>query len=335
MGREYEQLSLEERCTIAELQRAGASIRKIAAALDRPPSTISRELRRNTGQGPRADSYRPAYAQEQTAARRWSGSRLERNAELRAQVLGGLQQGWSPEQVAGRLRRETGRKLICAESIYRFIYAQLTRTNDGAWRHYLPRAKAKRGVRGKKGGSPALHIKHRISIDKRPIQAADRKQPGHWEADFILFARYGQAVLALHERTSRLTALVRTDDRRAAPTAGLLAELLQPLPDELRLSLTFDNGTEFAQHHQLGLPTFFCDPHAPWQKGGIENAIGRIRRFLPRRLDLQALAPNDVLKAAQAYNHTPRQCLDFQTPAEVFSRVLHFELESSSPPPRG
>jgi IS30 family transposase len=185
-------------------------------------------------------------------------------------------------------------------------------------------------VRGHKGGSPALHIKRRISIDNRPPGAADRRQPGHWEADFILFARYGQAVLALHERTSRLTALVRTDDRRAAPTARLLAELLQPLPDELTLSLTFDNGTEFAEHHQLAMPTFFCDPHAPWQKGGIENAIGRIRRFLPRRVDLQTLAEDDVLRAAQTYNHTPRRCLDFQTPAEVFSTVLHFERESTS-----
>jgi IS30 family transposase len=335
MGRPYKQLSLEERCTIAELQRAGASIRKIAATLDRSPSSVSRELKRNTGQGPRADPYRPAYAQAQTAARRWSGSRLERDAGLRQQVLGAMQQGWSPEQVAGRLRRDAGRTLICTESIYRFVYAQLARTNDGAWRHYLPRAKARRGVRGHKGGSPALHIKHRISINKRSPGAADRRQPGHWEADFILFARYGQAVLALHERTSRLTALVRTDDRRAAPTARLLDELLQPLPDELRLSLTVDNGTEFAEHHQLALPTFFCDPHAPWQKGGIENAIGRIRRFLPRRVDLQTLAADDVLRAAQAYNHTPRRCLDFQTPAEVFSTVLHFERESTSPPSRG
>lgn len=330
MGRRYEQLSLEERCTIAELQRAGASVRKIAAALGRSPSSVSRELKRNTGQGPRAGPYRPAYAQDLTAARRWSGSRLERNAELRDQVLGGLRQGWSPEQVAGRLRRHAGRTLIGTESIYRFVYAQLARTNDYAWRHYLPRAKFKRGLRGQKGGSPALHIKHRISIDNRPPEAADRQQPGHWEADFILFARYGQAVLALHERTSRLTALVRTDDRRAEPTASLLAELLRPLPDELRRSLTLDNGTEFAEHHRLGLPTFFCDPHAPWQKGGVENAIGRIRRFLPRRLDLQSLAPDDVLRAAQAYNHTPRQCLDFQTPAEVFSTVLHFERESTS-----
>jgi IS30 family transposase len=335
MGRSYDQLSLEERCTVAELHRAGRSIRQIAAALDRQPSTISRELKRNTGAGPRAGPYQPAYAQQQTAARRWSGARLDRNAALRDEVLTWLAQGWSPEQVVGRLRREHGRTVIGCETIYRFIYAQLKRTNERAWRHYLPRAKSRRGRRRKHGGSPALLIKHRVPVAQRPREALDRDQPGHWEADFMLFARYGQAILVLHERTSRLTALVRTANRRAAPTAELLNQLLEPLPEDLRRTLTFDNGTEFAEHHRLPISTFFCDPHAPWQKGGVENAVGRIRRFLPRRTDLESLKPDDLLRAARSYNHTPRQCLDFQTPAEVFSRVLHFERESTSPLPRG
>jgi IS30 family transposase len=335
MGRPYGQLSYEERCEIAELRRAGRSIRQIAAALDRQPSTISRELRRNTGSGPRAEPYRPAYAQEQTAARRWSGSRLDRNGALREQVLGGLGRGWSPEEVVGRLRLEAGRTVIGCETIYRFIYAQLKRTNDGTWRNYLPRAKYRRGWRRMKGGSPALLIKDRVPVHERPAEALDRTEPGHWEADFMLFASYGQQVLVLHERVSRLTVLARTGSRRAEPTAEMLAQLLRPLPLELRRSLTFDNGTEFAEHHRLGLPTFFCDPHAPWQKGGVENAIGRFRRWLPRRTDLDQLGPDDLLRAAQAYNHTPRKRLDYLTPAEVFSRVLHFEWESTSRPSPG
>jgi IS30 family transposase len=330
MGATYGQLSLEERCAIAELRRAGRTIRPIAAALDRQPSTISRELKRNTGPGPRAEGYRPAYAQDQTAARRWSGAKLDRDADLRRRVLDLLAQGLSPEQVVGRLRREAGHTQIGCETIYRFIYAQLKRTNDGAWRHYLPRAKARRGRRRKRGGSPALLIKNRVPISRRPPQALDRREAGHWEADFMLFARYGQSVLVLHERTSRLTLLVRTDTRKAEPTARLLAQLIAPLPKRLRRSLTFDNGTEFAEHHRLGLPTFFCDPHAPWQKGGVENAVGRIRRWLPRRSDLEALQLHDIEHVARAYNHTPRRCLDFQTPAEVFSQVLRFEWESTS-----
>ena len=330
MGRSYDQLSLEERCSIAELHRAGRSIRQIAAALDRQPSTISRELRRNSGSGPKASPYQPVYAQKQTAARRWSGARLDRNADLRERVLALLAKGWSPEQIVGRLRREEGRTVIGCETIYRFIYAQLRRTNDGAWRLFLPRAKFRRGWRAKKGGSPALHIKQRVSIHERPPEAQDRRQPGHWEADFMLFARYGQSVLVLHERTSRLTAIVRTPSRRAEPTAGLLGQLLEPLPPDLKRSLTFDNGTKFAEHHRLAIDTFFCDPHAPWQKGGVENAVGRFRRFLPRRTDLESLSPEQILQAARVYNHTPRRCLDFQTPAEVFSQLLHFKWESTS-----
>jgi len=330
MGSSYDQLTLAERCAIAELYRAGRSIRQIAAAVDREPSTISRELKRNTGSGPSSGAYQAGYAQQQTEARRWSGARLDRDPALRGRVLGLLAQGWSPEQVVGRLKREEGRTVIGCETIYRFIYAQLKRTNDGAWRRYLPRAKAKRGRRRKKGGSPALLIKDRVSVHQRPSEALDRHQVGHWEADFMLFARYGQSVLVLHERTSRLTALVQTDSRKAEPTASLLAQIIEPLPKRLRRSLTFDNGTEFAEHHRLRIKTFFCDPHAPWQKGGVENAVGRIRRWLPRQTNLEHLDPNDVLNAAVAYNHTPRRCLDFQTPAEVFSKVLHFKWESTS-----
>jgi transposase, IS30 family len=342
MGRSYDQLSLEDRCSIARLREGGQSIRQIAAALDRSPSSVSRELKRNTGLGSKAGPYKPAYAQAQTRARRWNGSRLDRDEALRGQILALLAQGWSPEQIVGRLKREAGgQTVIGVETIYRFIYAQMKRTNDSHWRNYLPRAKSRRGRRGKRGGSSALHIKGRIGIAQRPEAAGDRGQAGHWEADFMLFSRYGQAVLVLHERTSRLTLFLKTDNRKAEPTAERLHSLLQPLPQALRRTLTFDNGTEFAEHHRLnqepfGLATFFCDPHSPWQKGGVENAIGRFRRFLPRRTNLDDIDNDQLATATRAYNHTPRQCLDFRTPSEVFSeQVLHFERESTSPLPRG
>lgn len=332
MGSKYEHLSLEERCEIARLCEAGSSIRQIAAALDRSPSSVSRELKRNTGKGPKSKVYKPAHAQAQTAARRWSGSKLDRNAGLREQVLGALGQGWSPEQVASHLRLEQGRTVIGHETIYRFIYAQLARTNDYAWRHYLPRAKSRRGRRGCKGGSPASFIQKRLGLDHRPREALTRDQPGHWEADFMLFSAYGQSILVLHERTSRLTALVKTPNRKANATADTLGNLLAPLPARLKRSLTFDNGTEFAEHYRIGLATYFCDVHAPWQKGGVENAIGRLRRFLPRKTNLSTISDSQILAIAQTYNHTPRQCLDFHTPAEVFSKLLHFKRETTYRP---
>src|SRR5215471_8213593 len=140
----YGHLSLEERCTIARLREAGQSCREIAAALDRSASTISRELKRNSGVHV---GYQPTYAGKQAWARRWRGSRLERRSELRDVVLERLRQGHSPQQVAGRLRLEYGRGVLCAESIYRFIYAQIRRTDDTDWRNYLPQRKYKRGYR--------------------------------------------------------------------------------------------------------------------------------------------------------------------------------------------
>ncbi len=174
MAQQYRHLDLEDRCAIARLHEAGQSRREIAAALDRAPSTVSRELKRNRGA---KVGYKPAYAQEQTRARRWTGARLERDDELRSLVLGCLKSGWSPEQIAGRLRQQKAATTISHESIYRFIYAQIRRTQDYAWRHYLPRAKFKRGCRGRKGGSPAQFIKDRVPHRKTP-DLHQRSSPG-------------------------------------------------------------------------------------------------------------------------------------------------------------
>jgi len=332
MGQRYQQLSYEERCSIARLREAGQSIRQVAAALDRPPSTIARELKRNSGS---TVGYQPTYADQQSKARRWSGSRLERDDALRDLVLDRLKAGWSPEQISGRLVRDVGSAVISYESIYRFIYAQIRRTDNYRWRLYLPRGKARRGWRGKRGGSPASFIRQRRSIGERPQDAQDRQVPGHWEADYMLFATYGHGLLVAHERASRVTLIVRTPSRKAAVTANALAGLLAPMPPKLRSTVTFDNGTEFALHYKLGeklgLKTFFCDAHSPWQKGGVENAIGRLRRYLPRKTDLDQLTTSQIQTLAQAYNHTPRKCLDFRTPNEaLFHQPLHFECESTS-----
>lgn len=330
MGTRYQQLGLEARCEIARLHAQGRSLRQIAAALDRAPSTISRELKRNIS---RQKGYQPAQAQDQAKARRWKGSRLDRKPLLRSTVLGLMARGWSPEQVAGRLARQQGQAVISHESIYRFIYAQITRTNDYAWRRLLPRAKSKRGFRGKRGGSSVTFIQNRVSIAERPEEATDRSKPGHWEADLMMFAKHSQNILTLHERCSRILLAMRHPSKAAEPTAQTLLALMAPLPDPLRKTMTFDNGSEFAHHSRLrsiSLETFFCDPHSPWQKGSIENAIGRMRRFLPRKTDLATLPEHSFNAMLQSYNNTPRKCLNFKTPAEVFcNQLLHFKCEST------
>jgi len=298
--------------------------------LDRAPSSVARELKRNSGA---QVGYKPAYAQEQARARRWSGSKLDKDAVLRELVLGRLARGWSPEQIAGRLKLE-GRARVGTETIYRFIYAQITRHNDFAWRNYLPRAKAKRGRRSRKGGSPALRMAERVPLQERSAEVDDRTSPGHWEADLMAFSRYNQNLLMLHERMSRILIGARLPNKRAGPVSAAIRAALQPLPQPLRQTVTFDNGTEFARHFVLrpiGIRTFFCDPHSPWQKGGIENAIGRMRRGLPRKTDLASLDNKRFLTLIAIYNTTPRKCLDWKTPAEAFcSQMLHFERESTS-----
>jgi transposase, IS30 family len=308
MGDCYGQLSLEERCKIAELHQAGHSLRQIAAALDRSPSSVSRELKRNRGA---QVGYKAVYAQEQAAARRWKGSRLERNAELRDLVL----------------------DRISHESIYRFIYDQIRRTNDGSWRLYLPRAKYKRGRR-RPGRSADSLIKGRVSIALRPAEVELRHTFGHWEADLMLFTAPGQAVLVSQERKSRAVLSAKQPGKAALPTAQRLLAWLEAIDPQLRKTITFDNGTEFAQHlmlvDRLGLQTFFCDPHSPWQKGAVENAIGRLRRFLPRYTNISTIDDDAFNACIAAYNSTPRKCLAFQTPAEVLlTQLLHFKCEST------
>jgi IS30 family transposase len=330
MERTYSQIGLEERCEIARLCDSGKSIRQVAAALDRAPSTIAREIRRNRS---RQSGYLPGYANEQSRARRWTGSMLDRQPELREMVIGGLAKGLSPELVAGRLAVETGQKVISYETIYRFIYAQIARTKDFTWRHLLPRGRARRSWRGCKRGKSASSIPLRCPISARPKSAKNRKTPGHWESDLMNFRKPDQSVLILHERRSRLMMGINLPAKDAATVAQAMCDLLAPLPRAWRQTITFDNGPEFGQHYRLhdhGTETYFCDTYSPWQKGGIENGIGRLRRRLPRHTDLSNISAKQLTRLFQHYNNTPRKCLDFLTPAEFFwHELLHFKCESS------
>ena len=332
MGTRYSHLTIEERCHMALLQTQGRSVRQIAATLDRSPSTIARELKRNAS---RRQPCQPAYAQQQAQARRWRGSKLERDPALRQEVMARLQEGCSPEQVSGRLALEQGCPVISHETIYRFVYAQMTRTKNYAWRHFLPKAKSKRGWRGRKGGSPASFIAERRHLSQRPQEAEDRQTPGHWEADLMLFGKGGEVLLTLHERYSRLTLPIRLPSKEAEGVAQAMIQALSAFPPHWRKTVAFDNGTEFARHyrlHSLGIETFFCDVRSPWQKGGVENANGRLRRWLPRKTRLDQWAGDSLLRLGQACNNIPRKCLGYQTPAEIFSRqVLHLKCESTFP----
>lgn len=338
MEKPYQQLALKERIELYHLHAQGQSMRAIATALNRSPSTISRELKRN-GRVTKAwaGGYEPARAHALTQRRRrWDGRfKLARDAHLAAHVHERLLLGWSPEQIAGRLNFEHGQCIISHESIYRFIYHRSAQKDY--WHRLLPLHKSRRGRLAQRGGSPVDHIQHRVPISQRPVAVSTRTTPGHWEVDLMLFRLYGQAILVTHERTSRLLLATRQPNKAAAPVVRQLLRQFRALPAALRRTLTFDNGTEFAYHYrlnqQLRMATYFCDPHAPWQKGGIENAIGRMRRCLPRKTDLATLTPAQLNGLVAVYNHTPRKCLGFHTPTERFCQYLkplHFKRESTS-----
>jgi IS30 family transposase len=330
----YQHLTLSERIELYRLYKSGSSVRAIARALGRSASTVSRELDRNSEPTKVWDQgYEPARAQGLAERRRhWDARfKLSRDDLLRAYVRERLEAGWSPEQIAGALRDQSGHCVISHESIYRFIYHRSAQKDY--WHRLLPRRKSRRGRLGQRGGSPVDFIRLRVPLHERPAAANNRTARGHWEGDLMLFARYGQAILVTHERRSRLLLATRQPSKQADPVARQLLRQFQALPKALRRSLTLDNGTEFAYHyrlHRLGMATYFCDPHAPWQKGGIENAIGRMRRRLPRKTDLATLEPHQLDQLVAAYNHTPRKCLGFKTPAAVFCaglKPLHFKRE--------
>ena len=333
MGRHYRQLSLDERIEIYRLHEGGRSRREIAEALGRDHTTIGRELRRNSKSTKAwSGGYAPRRAHDLAIRRRrWDGRfKLARQPDLRELVKNGLAMGCSPEQIAGRLALEHGHTMISHESIYRYVYHRSAQKDY--WHRLLPRRKARRGRYGRLGGSSANFIKQRRSISERPLEARDRAQPGHWEADYMLFAQYGHNVLVLHERQTRYTILDKPPHRRAELTARRINRKLRHIPQDLRKTISFDNGTEFAEHHRLhdslGVQTFFCDVRCPWQKGGVENTIGRLRRSLPRKTNLDTVSHRQLRSFADRLNNIPRKCLGFLTPAEAFSKISTGALQS-------
>jgi transposase, IS30 family len=343
MGHQYAQLSVRERCEIHRLHAGGVSRAEIGRRLGRATSTITRELKRNsTPTNAWPGGYDALRAHDLALRRRrWDCRfKLERQPALRKLVRDYLAMGWSPQQIAGRLAHDNAYATISHESIYRYVYH---RSAQKDYLHrLLPQRKSRRGRLRRGGISPVLHIKQRVPIGARPDVVARRRQPGHWEGDLMCFAKRSQNILVLHERTSRMLYATRLASKAAAGVADRITGLFEQLPAGWRRSITFDNGTEFAEHYKLaerhGTRTYFCDVHAPWQKGGVENAIRRLRRRLPRKSDLALISRRSFDAMIANYNNTPRRCLGYRTPAEVFwnsNPALHFNRETTSRPSAG
>ena len=320
--RSYKQFGYEERVKLAQLRQSKSSITQIASAMGRSRATIYRELKRN--QAPPGE-YWPDTAHNMTLARRKRGNILDRDLGLQAFVLEKLLcHYWTPEQIAGFLtHRQKALPSLSHETIYAWIY-QPTNKKQKLWK-FLPRHKAKRGLRKSKGAGLA-RIPERVSILQRPPIGKKRKVFGHWEADLMSFKKNSQHILVLRERKSMLTLSIPLPSKASHTTAQAIIDLLQKIPPQARQTITFDNGGEFAKHrlvtNALGLASYFCDPYASWQKGGIENTNGRLRRDLPRCTNVRDMTQDDFDENIDNYNSTPRKSLNWLTPLEEFNRNL-------------
>ena len=319
MGKNYDQLDIDERYEIYRLHQANTSLQAIGRLMGRSPSTVSRELRRNAL--PRGE-YNPGSADRIALSRCRRLSRIERLNPLRTQVGDGLAMGWAPEQIASRLRLEGSEHSVSVETIYRFIYHPRVRS-EKLYR-FLPRAKASRGRRYfKRRREP---IEGRRSISERPQSVALREEFGHWEGDLMQFRTQRGNLLTVCERKSRFILTFPLQTKTADETGEAVIKLLRNLPRAARKSITYDNGGEFARHADmeaaLNMPVYFCDPHSPWQRGSIENANGILRRDLPKKTDITNYTVRDISEITWAINSTPRKCLGFKTPAEAFLQNL-------------
>jgi transposase, IS30 family len=308
-------LSLAERERLAALRAEGFSLRAIARGLGRVASTISRELRRNAL--PKG-GYLPVHAEGCYLERRQRLAILERDERLGRFVRERLLEGWTPEQIAGWLERgeERGLRPVSPETIYAFIQRPGQKA-EKLWK-LLPRGRARRGRR--RARQPRNMTAERRSIHDRPEGVEGRQEAGHWEGD-LLMCRRTRPVLVLKERKTRFVVAARLAGKSAAETVAVMMAVFHRLDPRLRSSITLDNDTAFARHGLLAsacaMATWFCDAYASWQKGAVENANGRLRRDLPRDLDLDALGDAELQEIVLTHNLTPRKCLGFLTPVQA------------------
>ena len=314
----YKRITPEERDRIAVLRARKLTWRQIGKKLKRPHTTLLREWRRNKKRGhygPHAAQRKADRRQKATHHRLRLGSRV-----LQEQVERMIMKGWSPEIVAGRLNLEAKRHVMSHEAIYQWIYAEAPHLAE-----YLPHHHSQRRSKGPRR-SKRVVIPLRIPLDKRPALANDRCQSGHWESDLIV-GKGRAALQSSLERVSRKTRLRRIPNKTAAESRKALHGVLSILPQNLRRSVTYDNGTENAEHHLLnqslpGLASFFCAPYHSWEKGAIENRNGLVRRFLPKGTRLEDLTDEQIQAIEDWINDRPMKCLGFQTPNEVFASML-------------
>lgn len=318
-------LSLSEREEISRGLVAGRSLRAIAAQLGRAPSTISREVGRGGGR----DRYRGTVSDQAAwdRALRPKLCKLACHPGLRRTVSRKLRRSWSPEQIAGWLKRsfpDEEQHRVSHETIYKSLFIQ---ARGVLKKELLEHLRAKRTIRRSRHASLKRdglgQIKDAISISERPASVEDRAVPGHWEGDLISGARNSH-IVTLVERQSRYVILAKVANKETASVVSALIKQARKLPRELYQSLTWDRGKELADHKRFTLATevdvYFCDPQSPWQRGTNENTNRLLRQYLPKGTDLSLHSQAKLSAIARQLNERPRTTLMYQTPAEMFAQ---------------
>jgi len=320
-------LSLAEREEISRAMVAGQSIRSIAKSLGRAASTVAREIQRNGG----AAYYRANLAEQYAWDRALlpKTCKLVKNRDLAQVVAQKLRQRWSPEQIAGWLKREypsDESRHVSHETIYRTLYIQARGALKKELLEHLRRTRTMRRSRHhtQKGGTHR-QIRDEVNISERPAEAQDRAVPGHWEGDLLCGGGHTQ-IATLVERQSRYVMLVKTPSGDSQTVIKALIKTVQKLPQELAKSLTWDRGKEMRDHKRFTLATdiqiYFCDPQSPWQRGTNENTNGLLRQYFPKGTDISVYSQAQLNAVARSLNERPRKTLDYLTPAERFNLAV-------------
>jgi IS30 family transposase len=330
MERTYTHLERPERKFIMHHWERGESIRAIARVLKRAPSTISREIRRYREPWG-YEAYKAEYRAKQNRHKSKRLRKIDRLPELRTVVFQGLARGWSPQQICGRIIKNSlkaDKMSISHESIYAYIYAMPRGELRKSLIASLRRKHPNRRKQGRAHNADRGRIADMVSIHDRPETIEGRQVPGHWEGDLIVGSKNQSAVGTLVERTSRYLILSFLDENRhsAQNTRLSFTRNLKDVPKPLLKSLTYDQGKEMSQHKilakELKIDVYFCDPHSPWQRGTNENTNGLVREYLPKGTDLSGVSQCELDEFAERINTRPRKTLNFATPKEVYCDML-------------
>lgn len=320
-------LTLEDRENISRGLAAGSSLRQIAITINRPPSTVSREVARHGGRA----TYRASTADKRAweNAKRPKPCRLATNSQLRLLISEKLSLDWSPEQVAGWLKRRFPNNQamhMSHETIYRSLFIQARGVlKKKLVKHLRSKRKIRRARHTSTDEQPRSSIPDLISIRERPAEVEDRAVPGHWEGDLISGSKNSH-IATLVERHSRFTLLVKVKGKDTDSVVSALGDKIQKLPDELCKTLTWDRGAELADHKKFtittGVAVYFCDPHSPWQRGSNENTNRLLRQYFPKGTDLSGHSQEHLDQVALQLNQRPRKTLDYLSPAEKLETAV-------------